>query len=385
MRIPRFIQFGLLALAICLAAGCDTSNDNNTGTTSSTGTGNTPIAPKAVYTLTNEATNRVRAFTRSTTGALTFLNNFATGGSGTAGGLNGSSGAVVFQANTNRLFAVNAVSNSVTMMLLGIDGTLTPVSTVNSGGVRPISVTVSGDLVYVLNFGDGGANAANISGFAVSGNQLVPIPNSTQLLSQVNPNPAQIGFHPSGTVLVVTERATNQIMTFPLVGGVAQAGTAQASQGATPFGFSFTSTGVLVVSEAQGGAANGSTVSSYLVGVNGTLTPVTAALANNQTGACWVAIAPGVPFAFVTNTGSNSVSVYQIAANGGLTLLAGGNSGTTGANPIDLAISDDNLFVYTLNGGDQTISAFGLAANGTLTPLPGAAGLPASSVGLVAR
>src|SRR4029078_5222737 len=82
------------------------------------------------------------------------------------------------------------------------------------GGVsNPNSVTSYKNLVYVLN-----SNApANISGFTVDAHgQLTAIPGSIRPLSNANPGGAQVQFSPDGNWLVVTEKATNQIDTFPV-------------------------------------------------------------------------------------------------------------------------------------------------------------------------
>lgn len=385
MKIKSFAKLAAVAFLAAFTLGCG----NNGSTQPVTNTQSTvPVAPAAVYTMTNDAaSNAIREFRRSADGSLAFVKDYPTGASGSGDSLSGASGGLIFDASSNRFYAVNAGSNSLTLLTLGIDGSLTPLSTVNSGGTRPISVTAFGDTIYVLNAGDAGNNiSANISGFQLTSNVLVPIPNSTQALSTANPNPAQIAFHPNGTVLLVTERGTNRITGFPLINNVAGPGVATASSGTTPFGFDFTPSGVAVVSEAAGGNVGAGTVSSYLVGVNGALTTVTGALATGQSAACWVTAARNAPFAYVTNTASNTVTVLNVDASGNLTLQGNGNGATTGAGPIDLKISNDNLFLYVLNGGDDSISAYSIAADGSLTAIAGGVnGLPANSVGLVAR
>jgi len=57
------------------------------------------------------------------------------------------------------------------------------------------------------------------------------------------------------------------------------------SNDAQPFGFDFDTRGTLVTSQAAGSAA-----SSYRVGADGALTPVTADVANGHKAACWLAL-----------------------------------------------------------------------------------------------
>ncbi len=372
-----------LSAAITLA-GC---GDDVTSPVSQTTSTNAQVAPKAVYTLSNEAgNNRVLAFTRAANGGLTFASSTNTGGQGSADGLNGSSNSLVFDQVNNRFFCVNAGSNTISMLNLNNDGTLTAVTSVNSGGTRPISVTVSGNNVYVLNQ----AAPSNITGFQVQNNQLVPIAGSTQPLSGANTNPAQIQFSPSGRVLVVTERNTNNLLTYALsAAGVASAPQIFPAAGVTPFGFAFTSAGRLVVSNASvaGGAPTpgGSTVSTYTLSDTGVLTTVSSAVPTGGTAACWVALTRAAnAFAYVTNTAGNTLSQFSVDSGGAVSGVVA-NAGSALTGPVDAQISDDDRFLYVLNGGTDTISIYGIGANGSLTQQPGINGLPLSSVGLVAR
>lgn len=101
---------------------------------------NRPAGPQlalpAVYTLSNAAAgNEIAAFTRASNGNLSRKGRFATGGTGSGSGA-GSQGAIVFDARSQRLFAVNLGDNTVSMLAIAGDGTLTALSTVASGGVR---------------------------------------------------------------------------------------------------------------------------------------------------------------------------------------------------------------------------------------------------------
>jgi 6-phosphogluconolactonase len=339
-------------------------------------------APKAVYTLGNDATaNAVYVFSRAADGALTPKEAYATGGKGAGAGL-GDQGALVFDAAKNLFFAVNAGDDSISMLRLETDGSLSLVSKIGSGGVKPISVTVSGDLVYVLNAGDG-VDDACISGFRVTGAGLVHITDSTRPLSAAAPAPAQIQFAPDGKTLVVTEKGTDTIDTYLVSEGVAGTPISQPSQGKTPFGFAFDKSGHLIVSEAFGGADGAGATSSYTIDASGMLSAKSPSVASAQSAPCWVAVTGSR--AWVTNTKTNNVTGYSIAADGMLTLLANGNSGMTGMNPIDVDATDDDSLLYTLNAKGHSISVFAIGADGALSKKPDFAGVPEFAVGLVAR
>src|SRR5438132_3363060 len=163
--------------------------------------------PGAVYTLTNQvAGNAVAVFTRGADGRLTSAGTIATGGTVTGAGL-GSQGAVALSDDGSRLFAVNAGSNDVSVFDIGPAG-LALASRTASGGTLPISLTVHGKVLYVLNAGGDG----NISGFAVgSSGALTPIAGATLALSGSNVGPAEVQFSPDGNSLVVTEKNTNRL------------------------------------------------------------------------------------------------------------------------------------------------------------------------------
>jgi 6-phosphogluconolactonase len=354
-----------------------------TGPSGSTGpTGPRQAAP-AVYTLSNDANdNQVVAYLRADDGNLTPLGAYSTGGKGLGAGL-GSQGSLVFDETQGLFFAVNGGDNSISMLSLDTDGTLTMLSNVPSGGVAPDSITVSASTVYVANQGDQ-THAANISGFQVAGAKLMPIAGSTQALSAANPIPVQVSFTPGGKFLLVAEKATNIVDTFQVTGGVAGAADAQASSGITPFGFAFDATGHAIFSNASGGNANASTVSSYSWDGNGKLTTVTNALATTQSAACWLEVAG--PYAYVANAHSASITGLAIAADGSLTLLEqSGVAATTGNGAIDVAVTPDNGFLYSLAGADHSINIFSIRADGSLSAQPALTGVPLHAAGLVAR
>jgi 6-phosphogluconolactonase (cycloisomerase 2 family) len=340
------------------------------------------LPPGTVYTESNDASaNEVFAYSRGSDGNLAPLGVFATAGTGTGGGL-GNSGALAVSPARQVLLAVNAGDSSVSMFEIHADGSLLLVSKIASGGVSPISVTVAGDIVYVVNAGNAAtATAANISGFQIDDVGLAPIPGSTQPLSAANPAPAQIAFTPDGTRLVVTEKATNKIDTYVVTAGVASAPAAQASAGKTPFGVAFDGAGHLIVSEAAGGADGGSTASSYTMASDGELTPVSSAVPSAQSAACWVVVVGS--HAYAANTHSNNLSSYAIAATGALTLLDGA-AVATGTAPIDVAATPAGAFLYAIDAGAQAISWSDVEADGTLVQQPDITGIPPHATGLVA-
>ena len=341
---------------------------------------------KAVFTSTNEPENAVVMYERAANGKLTLVGEFETEGAGTGGGL-GNQGAVTLSKNAKWLLVTNAASNDVSVFKLDDDGlTLTDVEA--SGGTMPVSVTIHGTLVYVLNAG----GAGNISGFALSSSgDLVPIAGSTRPLSGAPmPAPAQVSFNPTGDLLAVTEKNTNLIDTYTVdEEGLASQPMSQASSGLTPFGFGFSKRGYLIVSEAFMGAPDLSAVSSYDVDDDGELSPITASAPTTETAACWIVITKNGRYTYTTNTGSGTVTGYKIGSDGSLTILdADGVTAETGPGsaPTDEALSKDSKFLYVLNSATGEIDVFKVNKNtGSLSPVQSVGGLPANATGLAAR
>ncbi len=324
-----------------------------------------------IYTETNAASgNEVLAF-QNIDGTLSSVGSFATGGLGSGTGL-GSQGAVV--SDGHHLLAVNAGSNQVSLFGIERDGTLSLGDVESSHGMNPVSVAVHDDIAYVVNAGD-----STISGFRIRHDRLEQIAGSTQSLSGIGA--AQIAFDATGKRLVVTEKATSTIDVFAVnKHGVAGAAVAEASAGTTPFGFAIDDRNHVIVSNAAGGAAGASSVSSYRFAAFTGLEPISPEVADTQTAACWIALSEDQKYAYTTNAGSGSISSYRLGRNGSLQLLQA-IAATPGAGPNDMVEANDSLF--TLNNGSHTISTHSIGGDGSLT-LQGALTVPSGVAGLAA-
>lgn len=339
-----------------------------------------------VFTSSNDAAgNELLVYARNREGALVLWTRLSTGGLGSGAGL-GSQGAVTLGGDGRRLYVVNAGSNTIsTFALHGRRIQLR--SVVDSQGLHPISVTEDDGLVFVLN--DGGEGG--IAGFRDRHGHLQPIAGSGRGLSAAGGTaPAQVAFADQGRALVVTEKATDQLLSWTVSSSGLPSPTARvsASPGQTPFGFAVIRGAGLVVSEAWGGATGASTVSAWSFNGPAASTPrvVTAALANAQSAACWVAATPNGRHAYVSNTGSSNVSHVRVRGDGELTLVAGAAAFTgDGSAPADSAVSADGLRLHVRNGRSATIASYLIGEGGSLGPLLLTSGLPATAVGLAAN
>ncbi len=382
-------SFCLVALGGLTASACS-DEPLTPGSESELGTSLGPTGsvaevegPGAVYLMSNATGgNAVLVFDRAADGQLTPAGTYPTGGTGTGGGL-GNQEALILTRDNRRLYVVNPGSNDISAFDVNPTGLQSIGTPVSSGGEQPISLSVHGDLLYVLN--DRGAG--NIAGFRMAGNGgLTPIPGSARPLSAPGPDAAQIEFSPDGRVLVVSEKATNTISTYVVQSnGTASGPNAQSSAGQTPFGFNFNQRGDLVVSEAGGGGPGTSTASSYRLAGDGDLELISGPVATTQTAACWIAISQNGKFAFTTNTGSGTISSMAIGPGGSLS-LRNAVAGVTGPGsaPLDAAFPPGGRFLYVRNGAGS-ISGFRFGAHGGLTDIGDFGPLPAGANGIAVR
>jgi 6-phosphogluconolactonase len=343
-------------------------------------------APGAAYIASNSTEgNEILVFARAADGMLTLESTVATEGIGTGSGLS-NQGGLRLTPDGRFVLVVNAGSDDVSVFRVSPAG-LQLTDRTPSGGRQPVSVTIDGSLVYVLNAGGGVGDVDNVSGFHLGPNgELQPIAGSKRPLSAASTGPAQVEFSPDGRLLVVSERATNLLDVFEVSddGLLSQASTFP-SEGATPFGFAFGHRSRLFVSEASGGAPDASAVSSYEFD-DGAAQAITSSAPTTETAACWLVVTNNGRYLYVTNTGSGSVSGFAIGQDGTLALLnADGRTGTTGPGPIDAAFSQNSRYLYTLNSGNGTVTIFRVHADGSLSSIDTVTGLPLSSNGLAAR
>jgi len=338
--------------------------------------------PAAVYVQTNNATeNEVIMFSRANDGALAPVGRYPTGGRGTGVPHLASAGSVVLHDDGRWLLVVNAGSDELSLFAVQPDG-LELADRVSSGGSKPTSVAVSGALVYILNNG-----TPNISGFNLTDGKLTALAGSGRPLSGADADPAQISFTPGGGALIATERGTNSISSY-LVDqrGYAQGPTTIKSSGQTPYGFDVTKDGLLIVSEAFGGAMGAAAASSYAVSGAGELTMMSGSVGDTRSEVCWVALTKDDRFAYVTNFGDGTVSCYEIAADGRLKLhdpVAG--SARRGEKSLrDEAISGDGRYLYAIDPDAQKLFGWAVGQGGHLTPAGQFGGVPGTVAGLAA-
>ncbi|MGH3774112.1 MAG: hypothetical protein ACRDRW_22420, partial [Pseudonocardiaceae bacterium] len=140
------------------------------------------MTEQLVFVQTNNvAGNQILVYDRAENGTLKLTETVDTGGNGgvsLAGPgpdpLN-SQGSLIYDTHHRVLIAVNAGSDTVSVLTLE-DNHLYLRQVLPSGGTFPVSVTVHGDLLYVLNANGTGA----ITGYRIADGQFHPIDDSTR-------------------------------------------------------------------------------------------------------------------------------------------------------------------------------------------------------------
>ena len=373
MRFLSRISVPVALLAVAIAGPAVASADSGHGPSQT---------PEHVYLDGNTAgANTIAGFARHADGSLSALpgSPFAAGGAGLGAGLS-SQDAVKFADDGRYLLAVDAGSDQISVLSVGRDGSLTPVtgSPFSSGGVEPNSIAVHGDLVYVSNIG-----SPNYTGFILTRwGQLEPIPGSTVSLP-VGENTGDIVLNNNGTKLVgavigATTPGSSLLNSYRVNWDgtlTAAPGSPFVAQGLGAFGSEFSpiNPDQVFVSNPHNGAGLG-TVSAFKDSRNGTLSSIGASpFADQQTAPCWIVISHNGQRLYALNTGTGSVSTYSIAADGTLTLLAS----TPLSNPVgaitgtDVTISDSDNTLYVNEANNGTVAAFKIHPDGTVTQLPG--------------
>jgi 6-phosphogluconolactonase len=359
---------GLLTLALSVGAITSTmyAAENAVGSAST------------VFVMTNDTVkNEVQAYQRLQDGSFALKGSFATGGRGSGGTTDPlqSQGSLTLNGDHNLLFAINAGSGTVSSFHL-LGGLPALVDQEPTGGAFPIAVAEHNGTVYVLNAGGNGAIVA----FRADGiGHLSQIPNSTALLTATNSGGASISVSPNGKTLAVIEKDPENIDTFP-INPDGTLGTVVVNHSVTPgiFGAVFTPGGQLIVSEDQPNGTDVSSISSYTINTNGTITAISQSLPTFGDGNCWNAITPNGKFVYADNSSTSTIAGFSVGSNSALTPIGGTivASYPAGTTNLDMIVSGDGEYLYTLNSGTGSVGIYSINSDGTLSNPGDIEGLP---------
>jgi 6-phosphogluconolactonase len=334
----------------------------------------------AVYVQTNAAPNEVIAFRRADDGSLGLIGSVATGGEGDGTPHLQSQGSVTLTGDGQHLLVTNAATGDLSVFSVAADGSIELRERVPTG-VTPRSVAERDGLVVVLN-----TEEPALVFFRVDAESIARVEGGDQALDASHADPAQVAFSPDGSMVVITERATDSIVTYELTAdGTFGASSVVASEGPTPYGFAFTSGATLIVTEAFGAEKGAAAASSYAI-EDGSLVARSSSVGNGRSEICWAVVTPDDRFAFTTNFADGAVSRYAIAADGSLSLedATAGISvdGMPGLRDED--ITSDGRFLYAIDADGRRIYGWSVDAEGSLDLVGSWDELPATVAGLAA-
>jgi 6-phosphogluconolactonase len=335
----------------------------------------------AVYVQTNAAPNEVIAFRRADDGSLDRIGNVATGGEGDGTPHLQSQGSVTLTDDGQYLMVTNAASDDLSVFSVAADGSIELRERVHTGST-PRSVDERDGLVVVLNTGEPG-----LASFRLDAESIERVEGGDQTLDPSDADPAQVAFSPDGSMVVITQRGTDSIVTYKVTPeGTFGVSSEIASEGPTPYGFAFTSGGTLLVTEAFGAEKGAAAASSYAI-EDGSLVTRTSSVGNGRSEICWAVITPDDRFAFTTNFADGAVSRYAIASDGSLSLedATAGISVDGMPGLRDEALSGDGGFLYAIDADGGRIYGWSVDAEGSLEPVGSWDELPATVAGLAAR
>src|SRR5215217_8067746 len=185
-------------------------------------------ASGAVYVQTNAAPNEVIAFRRAADGSLERIGSVATGGEGDDSPHLTSQGSVALTRDGRHLLVTNAASGDLSVFMVASDGSIELSERVYTGDA-PKSVAEHEGLVVVLNTGEPG-----LMSFRLDAEGIEAVEGGAQAL-QADADPAEVAFGPDGSMVAITQRGTDSIVTYEVApDGTFGATRAIASEGPTP-------------------------------------------------------------------------------------------------------------------------------------------------------
>ncbi len=423
----------LSAIESDLAAGEEvainiSTNDDGSLVISSDATGNSAAAG-GVFVMSNILDeNTIVAYSRDDDGTLELVGEFPTGGSG--GDFDGPEGldplisaySIINTPDNEYLMAVNAGSNTISVMQINDDMSLELVDTESTAGVGPNSLAYNNGIVYVTNIDADGEfqgepdQEGSIYGYTFENGNLTSIPGS---LRELDNRPSAVRFSPDGSTLLVASinAGSNQLasanedsmvaFTINADGIPSETATGAATstlQGnaenrnlPSAIGFEVVerSNGTFaLVTEAREFTAAGDppnfpglqsgSLSTYLVGGDGSLTGAqldliagqSATRGEGQITTCWIVLDPDGEYFYVSNAIDSTISTFrftdasgnielvnEVAASGtgGGTITDGGLAFSQTDGWIDLDITDDGDYLYQLFGLSGAVGVFAVA------------------------
>jgi 6-phosphogluconolactonase (cycloisomerase 2 family) len=367
-----------------------------------------------VYTETdnsNPGQNAVVAYGQDSSGQLTQIGTFNTGGTGVANpqgllGPDDSDKEVIASPDGRFLFAVNQGSNTIAAFRVSHDGSLDLVNDApfSSGGTEPVSLAIADGRLYVLNRGDEvqgqtGSIAPSITVFDIThrGELIQDFADTTAL--PVGLSPSQLLVAPKSDVIFVDTftppplnnvAGANEILPFQIGhdGQLIPASGGGVGAPVTPpllLGLSLNPTENIIYA----GLVGASEVGVFTYDNNGNLALVDT-VSTEGAGPCWTTVSADGKFLYTVDTGTNSVGVFSLAdplhpqqvqefVLGGPQNPTGSSSAPRETTDFEFALDPSGKYLYVIDHQTDAAGNFpqgnalhvlSVAADGTLSESP---------------
>ncbi len=372
----------------------------------------TPFAARAqstdfVYVETNTTatnSNAVLGYTRGASGQLTPIagSPFAAGGTGYSGVPNltahDSDQDIITNADRSLLFAVNSGSDTIAVFRIAANGALAPVpgSPFPSGGNQPVSLEIVGNILFVTNKADDPARPTNdLPNYSTlriqADGSLIPVNRGGNTSAALFPStvsvagfsaPSQIHAIPNSNLLIGLGEQSGLITPFftDFNGGLFQLPSLAApaseypvvvpqAQGRPPVGiWQHPSAPILYV-----GYSLANRLAVYSYNRAGTITFLRT-VANGGEALCWVRPNRAGTRLYTSDTGTNSIGVYDISVPDQPVEIQEFHLRDPGIS-LQIDLSTDNRSLYALSipygpisGPAQSeLHSLTVAADGTLS------------------
>jgi len=251
------------------------------------------------------------------------------------------------------LYVVNEDDNTIVQFIIGSDGKLYPQNTVNTPGIFPMAVAVSGNFLYVVDTYQPlpTCNPASPCSGSVA---VFPILDASQASALTPPQPANT----LGTPVVNTSiSASYWPLTLP---------GAAAADVIVPTAINVASSGAYVYVTGYDSVTNLGYVFGFASASDGSLTAIPGFPVQAGTHPSAVTSDKSGAYLYVTDLNQNVV--YGFLISGGALSPLGGSPYSTGSQPTAIVVDAASKFAMVTNGQDSNLSVYAINF-GTLNKL----------------
>lgn len=339
----KFSKFAFSAVVAAVLVGCGGGSSSSN-----------LLAANQLYSETNAGSNTIVRMARSAVdGSLTVTDTTSTGGAGSNGQtVAGTSAAansldsqfaITVSSDGKTLFAVNAGDDSISSFSIDATGKLTLQKKNQTTGNFPNSLAYSKGYLYAAFLG-----SKKVIAYKVNSDDSLTLVGEKPLTTGGDFVPTQVAVSTDGAFLLVGGKSS-AIISYPIGSdGSLGAAVRNATIITVPFAGVFLANRIYVTADVAT-----SSLSSYQLNADGTLTAISQIIPNSQGASCWLSITPNGKWAYV-----GTISVYSISGAGALTLVNAVAADEKIAVAGDSWISSDGKYLYSTYLKDGSVVSY---------------------------